>query len=136
MHRVELGWLSFLACWLCILAVHAAAATFYVFVAAVYLEMQNTALAAFLSIGMSSQHYHTIAVVHAACAVLHGVCVFSMLSGSLVQRRPSFQFALPEWTSRLVSTCFASRGRFSSVDSVHASLSNARTWTVKSRGFQ
>lgn len=70
---------------------------FYIVVAAFYWRLPSTSLAGFLSyqfIGMTTQHYPTIALVHALCAVPHAVCILAMLSGSLVRRSLAFGFPL------------------------------------------
>lgn len=89
MQFVDLGVGAFSICWLCVFATHAATGAFYVIVAKIYWQLESTYLATFLeyfSIGISAQHYRTIAVIHAACAAPHGLAVLSMLSGSLTSR--------------------------------------------------
>lgn len=127
MSRVEVGLFAFAICWASILAVHAAAAVYYVVVAIFYWQLKATHLTAFLeyySIGMSSDHFHTIALVHAGYAVPHGVCVLLMLVGSLASRRPSFHLpVLP--SSRFRTSRFSKVANHPRVATIHAGFVKA-----------
>lgn len=123
--RVELDLVSFGICWLSILAVHAAATAYYTVVAMFYWKLQTTHLTAFLQyfdIGMSVEHYQTIALVHAVCAFPHGACVLLMLGGSLLQQQLSFRFALPRGGSRLSTSRFATLTLHQRVAPIHATV--------------
>lgn len=97
MVRIGLGRASFALRWLYILAIHVCVLLFYLFVAAFYWRLPSTRLKDFLgyqAIGMSAQHYRTIAIAHGICAVPHAVCLVAMVSGSLQRRRLAFNLAL------------------------------------------